>query len=548
MNYRQKMQMLGITLEHSGKQLCPQCSATRSDRHDKCLSVTFDTDVVLYNCHHCGWSGAIPYSSNENYRKPKTYIKPKEPKKSSNDYSLITYFAQRKIFKDTLDKYGISINDNNEIQIPYYKNGELVNVKYRTNLPDGKKSFRQEKDAEKTFFGMDLVNVYDKDKIEKNPLIIVEGEMDVLALAEQGIYAVSVPQGGSDTKLECIENCFDFISKFDEYVLAVDNDAVGDKLKNNLLVRLGEEKCRIVNWGKYKDANEALIAGEKLNKFIDKAASVYPDGIVTFADCFDGIYNSIYNEDNDYFKTGWSSLDRLIKIRLGYLMVVTGYPSRGKSTFVNNLLVNLTKNYDFKHVIASFESTPESAYIELAEMYNKKPLSILKLGQNEVFDKFSVISEHFIRFDTARSWSIDEIIESAEKVIRRSGAKTLVIDPYNRLRNEFKDREDKYIGSILSKLCMLAKKLKILVIFVAHPKKPDDDEAPNMYSISGSGDWYNMSDYGIIVHRNRDIETGELENEPIISIAKVKNFSLGNPSGGIIQLRYNKDRRILEDK
>lgn len=132
-------------------------------------------------------------------------------------------------------------------------------------------------------------------------------------------------------------------------------------------------------------------------------------------------------------------------------------------------------------------------------------------------------------------------------MVKRHGIKTLVIDPYNRLKNEFKDREDKYIGQILSKLCMLCKKLGILIVFVAHPKKPDDDEAPTMYAISGSGDWYNMADYGIIVHRERDEESKELKNEPQIIVAKIKNFSLGNPSGGVVTLKYNKDRRILEE-
>lgn len=547
MNYRHKLQTLGITLDRTGKQTCPQCSATRHDKHDKCLSITYDRDAVLYNCHHCGWSGAVPYNFNENYRQTKVYTKPKEPTKTENDLSLLVYFNGRKISKPTLDKYNISMNDNNEIQIPYYKNGELVNVKYRTNLPDGKKSFRQEKDAEKTFYGMDLVKKYNPDNIEKNPLIIVEGEMDVLALAEQGIYAVSVPQGGSDTKLECIENCYDFVSSFDEYILAVDNDTTGDKLKGTLLDRLGKDRCKIVNWGKYKDANEALIAGEDLKQFINSATMITPDGIVSFADEFDNIYKSIFEEDKEYFSTGWQSLDKVIKIRLGYLMVVTGYPSRGKSTFVNNLLVNLTKKYGFKHLMASFESTVESSYVELLEMYQQKPLSIIKLKRDEVFDGFDDISEHFIRLDTKKQWTIDEIIEKTEIMVKRHGVKTLVIDPYNRLKNEFRDREDRYVGQILSKLCMLCKKLGILVIFVAHPRKPDGEEKPDMYCISGSGDWYNMADYGIIVHRDRDEETQELLNEPQIIVGKVKNFSLGNPSGGTVKLKYNKDKRILED-
>lgn len=130
----------------------------------------------------------------------------------------------------------------------------------------------------------------------------------------------------------------------------------------------------------------------------------------------------------------------------------------------------------------------------------------------------------------------------------KHGIKTLVIDPYNRLDNKYTDREDKYVGSILAKLCMLAKKLDILVIFVAHPKKPDSETMPSMYSISGSGDWYNMADYGIIVHRERDAVTRELLNQPQICVAKIKNFSLGSPSGGIITLSYNANKRILENK
>ena len=94
---------------------------------------------------------------------------------------------------------------------------------------------------------------------------------------------------------------------------------------------------------------------------------------------------------------------------------------------------------------------------------------------------------------------------------------------------------------------MLAKKLDILVIFVAHPKKPDGEKMPNMYSISGSSDWYNMADYGIVVHRNRQ-ENGKLSNTPEIMVQKVKNFALGNPSGGSIILYYDSLKRVLTEQ
>lgn len=532
MEWQNKLQELGITLTKNGKQTCPKCSDKRKNKSDKCLSVTFDDEAVLYNCHHCDWHGAVYYRNK--YEKRKDYVKPNPVKVETRKTTFYEYFKTRGISKETLEKYKVEFNGR-EIVFQYFKNGQLVNNKYRTR----DKKFRQEAGTEKTLYGMD--NVKDTDT-----LIWVEGEMDVLSFAEQGIMSVSIPQGATEDKLECIENCFEFINSFDKHIIAVDNDNAGDKLKKNLLSRLGKDKCSLVNWKQYKDCNEALLNGENLKEFIDKAEVLSPDGIVTFADSFDEIYKFNYEQDKDYYKTYWNDFDKLVKIRTGNLMTVSGYPSRGKSTFVDNLLVNLAKNYDMKHLIASFENTQARHYNTLLEMYTETPIFKLKEQNNIIGEGLDFITNHFYRFDNSKMWTIDEICERTILAVKKYGVKTLTIDPYNRLNNDFKEREDKYIGSILAKLCMLAKKLDILIIFVAHPKKPDGEKMPNMYSISGSGDWYNMSDYGVIVHRERQ-EDGKLSNMPTIIVEKVKDFSLGEPSGGIIQLNYKLEKRTLHN-
>ena len=542
MEYRQKLQEIGITLDKTGRQICPQCSATRKNKTEKCLSVTFDKDAVLYNCHHCGWSGSVFYRlKNEQKR---NYYKPEQPKVVKKLAPLYKYFSSRGISQKTVEKYEISLNAQKEIVIPYYKNGELTNVKYRTNLGNGKKKFRQEKDTEKTLYGMDFVENTDT-------LIWVEGEIDVLSFAEQGIYTVSIPQGANEKQLDCIENCFDFVQKFTTHIIAVDNDVAGDGLKENLLNRLGKEKCKIVNWRQYKDANEALVASEKLKDYIESAEEITPDGIISFYDAFDEIYSYNFEKDRDYYKTGWFPFDDIVKIRTGYMMIVSGYPSRGKTTFVDNMLMNLSKRYGLKHLIASFESVIAGHYNSLLEMYCELPIfKIVEQDKANLFGKpFEFIAEHFYRFDINRQWTIEEIIERTELAVRKYGTNTLVIDPYNRLNNKIvNNREDLYVGNILSKLSMLAKRLNILVIFVAHPKKPDGEKMPNMYSISGSSDWYNMADYGIIVHRERTIDREKLCNEPKIFVEKVKNYFLGNPSGGVISLKYDLARRILVNR
>lgn len=538
MEYRQKLNDLGIKLTHSGKQTCPICSETRKNKTDPCLSVTFSDEAVLYNCHNCDFHGAVYYRNK--HETIKNYKKPEQPKTTGELKPLYDYFSKRGISSGTLKKYGVSLNEKKEIILPYYKNGELVNVKYRTDLSANKKGFRQESNTEKTLFGMDLIRDVDT-------LIWVEGEIDVLSLAENGIHSVSVPQGASEDKLECIENCFQFINEFKTHIIAVDNDATGDKLKLNLLNRLGKEKCKIVNWKQYKDANEALVDNQDLYQFIDSAEDIAPEGIINFADCYDLIYKYNFEKDVEFYNSGWPSFNRLVKVRTGRLMVVTGYPSRGKSTWVRNLQMNLTKNHGWKHLIASFEDDKETTYNTLLEMYLERPIWDLVKDEQVFGEPFYYIADHFLTFDVEKMWNVDEICERAELAAKKYGIKCLTIDPYNRLKNDYKDREDKYIGNILAKLSMLAKKLDILIIFVAHPKKPDGEKHPNMYSISGSADWYNMTDYGIIIHRDR-LENGKLSDRPLIFVQKVKNFNLGNPSGGSTNLLYNSNKRILIDE
>ena len=527
MEYRNKLNQLGIDADKSGKFICPKCSATRKNKNDKCLSVKFEEDKVLYKCHNCDWSGSVFYRDKFEYKR--NYKRPEQPLTIDNKQALYDYFNKRGISKKSVDKLKVSINAKKEIIFPYYKNDELVNVKYRTNLGNGKKTFRQEADSEKTFFGMDLVTDFSQ-------LVICEGEIDVLSFAEVGIQAVSVPQGASENKLECIDNCWSWLNKFDSYILAVDNDSAGDKLKQNLLNRLDKHKCKIGNLGQYKDANEILCnCPEKVQKIVNEAEYIAPDGIVSFYDCVDEI---IQFKDHGYTKgysTGWPSIDEKFTIKTGYLMIITGYPSRGKSFFADNLLFNLSKKDGLKHLVASFENTNANHFSRIAQMYCEKKFS--ELSNDEFNEAYKFIGDHFYRFQVDRLWSIDQIIEACEQTVRKYGIKTLTIDPYNRLNNDYTEREDKYIGSMLAKLSMLAKKLDILIIFIAHPKKPDGEKEPNLYSISGSSDWYNMADYGLIIHRKR-LESGELENKPKISIAKIKDFNLGNPSGGEVSLEF----------
>ncbi len=547
MIWQQRMQELGIQARSTGKYLCPQCSNKRNNKTDKCLSVSFNNDAILYKCHNCGWSGKINYSqSNISYFPTKTYFKPSKPVVMDNKAKLINYALKRGISCATIEKYKLELNNKNEIIFQYFKDGELTNVKYRTNLGNGKKNFRQEKDTEKTFYGMDEV------KDETKELVIVEGEWDVLAFSEVGIDAVSVPQGASENKLECIENCWGFLQRFENFIICTDNDDAGEKLKHNLINRLGKEKCKVVDWNlgeqlKAKDANELLLIDKIALKFLIESANFLPS---EYIQCFGDFENEIFDFwKNGYVEglsTGWSEVDNIFKIKSGKLMVITGIPSRGKSFFTDNLLFNLTRSNQWRHLICSFEITKTSHFARIASMFCEKAFKYLT--ESELKNSIKYLRDYFFTFQVDRLWNVEQIIEEAEIAIKKYGIKTLVIDPYSRLNNEFKEREDLYIGKILTELILFAKRMDILIIFIAHPQKiREADRVPTMYDISGSSNWYNLCDYGIIIHRNRNKETSQLEDACQVIVAKVKDFELGNPSGGVAKLFYNKSKFKLEN-
>ena len=155
------------------KTKCSHCQPPHN-RHDNPLSVTIDGNTVLWKCHHCERTGGFS-DKQTNYRKPSSFTKPKLPEKRIQQDFVAEYFNKRGISKTVLDKFKI-YNEDRWIALPYIdKDGEIVNVKYRT----ANKEFRQTAKAKKILYNYN--NVHNKETV-----IFVEGEIDVLSLAQCG--------------------------------------------------------------------------------------------------------------------------------------------------------------------------------------------------------------------------------------------------------------------------------------------------------------------------------------------------------------------------
>jgi twinkle protein len=274
---------------------CPKCSHTRKKKTDPRLAVKIDGEGgAAWQCHHCPWTGNVPSERRDDFGLPpirKPVARPVPVENADKPDTMYEWFEKRGISRETVDRFGCygtaqwfpqANAEKRCVAIPYHRGGELVNHKYRSE----KKEFRQDKDAERTLFNVDALEGQDT-------AIFVEGEMDVMALAEAGtLNVVSLPDGApaklkdepdpDDKRFVSLANCETELSQIEKFIIAVDADEPGNVLAEELARRLGRERCWRVQWptlndAPRKDANEVLVedGAEVLRECIE-AAAPYP--------------------------------------------------------------------------------------------------------------------------------------------------------------------------------------------------------------------------------------------------------------------------------
>jgi twinkle protein len=530
------------------------------------MTLTIDMDGAVWNCHHCGWSGVLADTAERHPWRSRPRPAPARPTRQPGELTpgALQWFVARGISEVVVLRNRIGFEAEvwfpqlgakaNALAIPYFRDGELVNIKYRAL---GEKAFAQVKDAEKILFGLD-------DIADETTAIIVEGELDKLALEEAGFRnAVSVPDGApkqvktgdpdpADAKFLYIANCAEHLDRLGRIILAVDDDGPGRALEEELARRLGKERCWRVRWpdgndAPCKDANEVLLRhGAGVLRECIEAAEPYPIAGLHSPLEFVEETLSLYRDGRKRgLSTGWPSLNKFMTIRPGELSVVTGVPNAGKSEFVDALMVNLAGQHGWRFAVCSFENPPEEHIAKLAEKRLGTPFwdgPTSRMSESELHQAMGWAADHFVfmRADDEAP-TIDWILERARIAVMRHGSRGLVVDPYNELehRRPSDMTETEYVSQLLGKVKRFAQLYGVHVWFVAHPAKMQREGGklppPTLYDISGSANWANKADIGVVVHRPDPV------SQPItteIYIRKVRFKAVGKI--GVVSLRYDR--------
>jgi len=537
---------------------CPQCSHTRKNQKAKCLNA--NVDKGCWKCHHCGWAGSLEMGEDNKSNPfefiPKKFYKPAyNPQPETDQSKMLKWFSDRGIPANIVAINKITTNnvwmpqleaETKAIQFPFFRNGEVVNIKSRDHL----KNFRLESGSERIFYGMDGV--------VGNMLIIVEGEIDKLSIETAGFNCcVSVPDGAPSPKtkdytrkFEFLENCEEWLEQFSRVILAVDNDEPGKKLEEELARRLGRDKCFQVQWPEgCKDANDVLCKEgvSRLAQAIEDAFPYPVQGLFEVKNFLPQIKRLYENGMVKGVRTGWHCLNELISLTTGQWTVVTGIPGHGKSEWLDALMVNLAHAYGWTFAVFSPENQPlEMHFQKLSEKYIGKPFfGNHRMDKKELAQSARWIDERFsFVLPEAESMSVDSVLTLAKVAVARKGVKGVVIDPWNELDHSRAANltETEYISQSLSKIRRFARDNDVHVFLVAHPtklKKEKNEQGemvympPTPYDISGSSHWRNKADNAITVYRP---DVTAKDSVVQIHIQKVRFKNNGKP--GMAELKY----------
>ena len=539
------------------KTICNQCLPTRHNKRDRSLRVNIDTGHC--HCYHCGADFYVPDDTEEREKAER------QAARKRRAAAVVPQHFQRPVFdaskttlSDATERWLVEtrcipqsviaelrITEQEEFMpqfgakercvcFNYFEGGQLVNTKFRS----GKKHFKMVQGAELIPYNIDSL-------IGQTSCIIHEGELDAASSIAAGFKGVISVPAGANSNLSWLDRFMEtHFEDLEEIIIAVDTDSAGIRLRDELVNRLGAERCRVVAYGPdCKDANEHLVKYglESLRIAIEQAVEVPLEGIFTAADLHGDLRALFDNGFGPGAETGWEEMDKICTYERRRNIIVTGTLGAGKSEWVDELVLRLCLRHQWKIGFFSPENIPIVYHLrKLIEkltghrFQNGCGMTEGLLARSEEF-----LAENVSHISLKGNATPDRVLAKARELVVRRGCRIFVFDPLNRFDHEPApgQTETQYISNLLNKFTEFATQYNCLLILVAHPRKmnrnPTTGATPRveMYDINGSADFYNKADYGIVVERDKEIGITR------VYVDKVKFKHLG--VGGVATFVYD---------
>ena len=531
---------IGAETKLKGKDLffryCPRCGNSCPKDDEWKFSVNWKTGAFGCLRGSCGYSGHFvelcrDYGFKLGMEAEQQYTQIPQPKqKILPNEAVIAYLENRKISKETAERYEITASEKqpNVMIFPFFNEyGKLVYIKYRNMAyKKGRKGSKEWslEGGKPILFGMKQCVSFDR-------LIITEGQLDSLSVAEAGIdNAVSVPNGMN--AFTWFPNVYDWIKRFNKVVVFGDLEKGHMSLLDTLKQRLPNRvlAVRKEDYLGEKDANDILrsFGPDAIRKCIENAQEPDIGYVKELADVEDVDLNKLPK-----VKTGFYEVDSSLGggICYGQVCLLTGKRGKGKSTFMSNVIAN-----------ALDQDVGVFAYSgELAGYHFKRWLNCQLAGNDYIIeDKNSYgdtvytldpeISKRISEWYRGRAFIYDNefigdndettaLVEVVRDVASRRNVKLICIDNLMTAMDTVHEQSNLYLAqsNFVGELKKIAMRYDVAIILVAHPRKQGkgEDTAFDNDDVSGSGDITNKVD--IVMSYDRAGKGADHDCELVIS-------------------------------
>ena len=542
---------------------CPVCGD--EENHRRRCDASFNQTFGVGHCFCCGtnfvlakdWQPKyVPPVRNVNTEKKTNEKTPEEIGRNVilGDYpsDILAYLKKRGLRADVMHmlgvgwakryffgdpKLGISAGEKTCLAFRFLDNGILRNVQYKSLDKD----FQFESGGKMLPYNIDAI-------LDASTIYITEGMMDAAVLVQCGYQGVISLSNGAGTAMSTFDS---FKRHFEgkRIVYAGDTDEPGIKKRTEVAQYFANYDFYYVEWSLSasnesngdqhpKDANDVLMmeGEDAIRRCVQSAKSMPIDGVATIDDQMEAFLELAENGVPRFPGIKLFGFTHMVHFEPGRVMIISGYPGSGKSTFADNIVIRLAVEQRWRAAIFSPEKYPMSLhYFELGQILMGRAMSSKDLTRQAVQRGINFLRENIFHISEEKS-EISDILAVAAKLVRQKDIRVLLIDPFNYVDLPVITgaNDTQKISVVLKQIVEFAHAYKVLVIVVAHPKKPQSEGGrggqqfnPSLYDIAGSADFYNKCDYGLILQREKPTENTKAPLLTWVHVEKVRFRHLG---------------------
>ena len=363
---------------------------------------------------------------------------------------------------------------------------------------------------------------------------------------------------GAGGGLRSIEANIKYILGFREVILFFDQDEPG-KVAAVEAVKIIGPKTKVVSRFTYKDANEALQAGDlgALTVAVREAAIVRPRFVQPAQSLLEGVLRPVDRTGLLFPWESWNGLTgmtpRTLGMRPGEVWTLTGGTGLGKSVFARAIAVNAATQHDTRVAFIPLEETCErSLELMLSQVLGYRVDQLSPADRIAKTDEITHAVELLERITFVNQFggsNFDDFVNTVKHLVLAEGCKLIVLDHFSMLADGIDMASDqrRAIDRCMKRLKELTVELGFSLLMLCHLSRSEGQAAeeggrPQLQHLRGSHSIAQVSDFVVALQRN---PLGENSNITNCWLLKNRVFGQVGPLGS---MTYNPGTAGLEEQ